>query len=136
MMNHIHRTYEPFRFLSRFTLFPMSNISQGTPVLTRTVTHESDPPWRWAPTFVLRFGPTRWGVAVGWWLDSGVSGSLTEEFQHRVAQENMASEFDRYVVANGDVDYDTWYQARLRVAEKGLDPDDDLEIQMAMVEGV
>lgn len=136
-MDHVHRTFEPFKsipVLRRFTWFPVPKIREGTRPVTFSVTHESDPPWRWAPTLVVRLWPLKAGLAVGWWINTDVAG-LREEFQRRVAEESLRAEYDRYVAINGHVDHGQWLAARLAVEEEGHDPEDDLEIQM-MLSGI
>lgn len=128
--NLIHRTYEPFRFLSRLTLIPLS-VQPRTRLVSLTVTHEADPPWRWAPTLVVRLGPLRRALGIGWWLDSAVS-SLQEEFQQRVAHEEIKAAYDRYVAVNGDISYDAWFEARETVLQNGRDPEDPMEILLAV----
>lgn len=128
----IRRTYEPLAwfFDIQFTLIPM-RVSRGTPWKSKTITWESDPPFRVAPTTVFKFGPLPFGIGVGVWQESDVD-NLQNEFQRSVAEATLKSEYDRYVAFNGEVDYDEWLTARHIVADSGLDPDDDLEIQIAL----
>ena len=128
--HHVHRTYEPLKFLSRLTVFPLA-IKKKTPIFTLTVTHEADPPWRWAPTFVVKLGPLPFGVAFGWWIDSDVE-DLTQEFLARQEAEELQAEYDRYVAVNGEIDLETWMLARAIVLDRGGDTEDPLEIQGAL----
>ena len=126
----IRRTYEPFKFLGRLTLIPLP-IARGTRWITLTQTVEPEPPYRWAPTLVVKAGPFPFGIGIGWWLDTQVE-NLKKEFSERSVMEEVQAEYDRYQAVNGEIDFEDWVTAREAVLAHGGDPEDALEITMAL----
>lgn len=124
--HYIHRTYEPFKFLSRLTLIPL-RIARGTKMFTQTVTHEAEEPYRFAPTLVVKAGPLPFGIGIGWWLDGGLADAADRQEE---GEEDI--EYNRYVAVNGHVDREKWQTARRAVARQGLSPDEEMEVMQAM----
>lgn len=138
---HLMRTYEPFG--GRLFFQPLK-VAKGTRPVTLSHTWETDEPFRFSPWTVVtripffRFFP--WtvviripfrAVAFGWWRDTPVQ-SLPEERAEHQKKEREEAEFDAYRVVNGDVSRDEWDTARRIIADRGLDPDDEMEIMQAL----
>lgn len=128
MTTHIRRTYEPFeplRFLGRLMFVPL-RVEKKTSLFSVTGTWEAEPPYRYATTRVVRL-PLRWAVGIGWWRDTQVVDLASEEeFRRELEAANAA--FDAYQAVNGPTDRDTWDSARRKIAEMGLDPDEEMEL--------
>lgn len=125
------RTYEPFRFLGRFTVIPL-RAAPGTSLVSFAPTWEVEAPYRYAPTFVFRL-PFGLALGIGWWLDTEVD-DLTSEYAQRVEIEAANAAYDAYVAVNGNVDRGAWDAARAKIAALGLDPDEEMALMQA--EGV
>ncbi len=124
------RTYEPFKFLGRFFVLPL-HIRQGTPWVSLTQTWETEPPYRFAHTVVIKAAVLPFGVGLGWWLDTDVD-NLEDEFMQNVESALGNSAYDAYVAVNGNVDRAQWDAARKRVAGQGLDLDDEMEVMQSL----
>lgn len=118
----IHRTFEPFAFLGRLTFIPLRT-TKGVPPVTFTATHEAEPPYRYAPTVVVRFWPFTVGLGIGWWRDSGWADA---EARQEAGEEE--AEYLRYTAVNGEVDKSEFQAARRQVAQLGLSPDEEMEL--------
>jgi hypothetical protein len=126
----VRRTYEPLKFLGRLFWVPLS-VAPGTSPISRASTWEPDNEHRWGPTLVVRIPLTRWAMAVGVWLDTGI-GDLDEEHAWRVQAETEDAEYDAYQAVNGPVPREVWNEARKQIAAQGLDPSEEMELMQSL----
>jgi hypothetical protein len=117
----VRRIYEPFKFLGRFFWVPL-RVEPGTPGFSLTVTWEESGEY-FGPTAVVRIPLTKVAIGVGVWFDPPTDIQAVHD-------EDAA--FDAYVAVNGAVDKDSWRLARRKIAEQGLDPDEEMELMQAM----
>jgi hypothetical protein len=87
------------------------------------------PTWRpegdfWGPTVVVRLPLWRYALGFGIWID------VNQE--DIVAVHEDDAEYERYVEVNGLVPREQWLEARRKIAEMGLDPDEEMELMQAM----
>lgn len=119
---YIRRTYEPLKFLGRFFWVPL-HVLPHTPALSVAPTWQEEGE-QWSPTVVVRIPLTRWAVGFGWWRDV-----VTEEIIEVHEDDAL---FDAYCAVNGDVERETWDEARAKIASLGLGWDEEMELMQEM----
>lgn len=122
MTNYYRRTYEPLKFLGRLFLVPLHVTPRTSPVSYAPTWEEGGQ--HWGPTLIGRIPLTRWALGIGIWLNFDPTDVVA------VHEDDAA--YAAYQAVNGEVPREKWEAARRKIAEMGLNPDEEMELMQAM----